>query len=290
MFTDTHAHLSYPELAGELPAVIERAKTVGVERIVSIATTLDDARRTLELTRRYDGVFAAVGLHPGEIHPASSGVPNVSLCDMKELAALASEPKVVAIGETGLDYYRTVGQASPPVHQEVKTNETPVPLLKQRQKDLFWAQLELAKERRLPVVIHNRSADTDILEILRAHAEGLPKDWRPWGVMHCFGGDEKFAFDCIEIGLFISYTGILTFKNAAALRDVAKKVSLDHVMLETDAPYLAPVPHRGKRNQPAYVRHIADTLAEIKGVSLEEIASVTTQNAERLFRFSATIR
>ena len=283
MFTDTHAHLTYPDFAGELRTVIERAQAAGVERIVSIATTLEGARQTLEIARRFDGVFAAVGLHPGEI-------PGVSLCDMSELAALASEPKVVAIGETGLDYYRIVGQASPPVHQEVKTGETPVPLLKQRQKDLFWAQLELAKEWRLPVVIHNRSADTDILEILRAHAEGLPKDWRPWGVMHCFGGDEKFAFDCIEIGLFISYTGILTFKNAAALRDVAKKVSLDHVMLETDAPYLAPVPHRGKRNQPAYVRHIADTLAEIKGVSLEEIASVTTQNAERLFRFSATIR
>ena len=149
---------------------------------------------------------------------------------------------------------------------------------------MFWAQLELAKERKLPVVIHNRFAETDILEILDAHAESLPKEWRPWGVMHCFSGDEKFAFDCIEMGLLISYTGILTFKNATALRDVAAKVSLDHVMLETDAPYLAPVPHRGKRNESSYVPLIAEVLAQVKGVSVEEVARATTGNARRLFR------
>jgi len=182
---------------------------------------------------------------------------------------LAAEPKVVAIGETGLDYYR-----------EAKDDAA----LRQQQKDLFWAQLELAKQRRLPVVIHNRAAEHDILEIARAHAENLPKEWRPWGVMHCFSGDEKFAFDCIEIGLLISYTGILTFKKAAALREVAKKVSLDCVMLETDAPYLAPEPHRGKRNEPAYVPLIAETLAQAKGVTVEEVARATTATAKRLFR------
>ena len=228
MLIDTHAHLCYPDFAAELPQLIERARAAGVERVISISTTLEDARRTLELTRQFEGIYASVGLHPGE-------VPNVSLCDMKELAQLALEPKVVAIGEMGLDYYR-----------EAKDDAA----LRQQQKDLFWAQLELAKERKLPVVIHNRAAEADILEILRAHAESLPKEWRPWGVMHCFSGDEKFAFDCLEIGLLISYTGILTFKNATALRDVALKVSLDHVMLETDAPYLAPMPHRGKRNEP----------------------------------------
>ena len=118
------------------------------------------------------------------------------------------------------------------------------------------------------------------------HAEGLPKDWRPWGVMHCFSGDEKFAFDCLEIGLLISYTGILTFKNATALRAVAKKVSLDFVMLETDAPYLAPVPYRGRRNEPAHVPLIAETLALVKGVTIEEVARATTANANRLFRFA----
>lgn len=264
MLIDTHAHLVYPDLANDLPQVIDRARAVGVDRIVSISTTLDDARQTLELARRYDGVFASVGLHPGE-------VPDVSLCDMKELRQLADDPKVVAIGETGLDYYR-----------EAKEDMA----LRQQQTDLLWAHLELAKERRLPVIIHSRGGtERDLLEILRAHGESLPKDWRPWGVMHCFGGDERFAFDCIEIGLLISYTGILTFKNATGLRDVAKKVSLDFVMLETDAPYLAPVPHRGKRNEPAYVPLIAEALALVKGVSADEVAHATTENARRFFWF-----
>ena len=263
MFIDTHAHLSHPDFAGELSQIIDRARTARVERTVSIATDLESIRQTLEIAQQFDGVFASVGLHPGEIH-------NVSLRDMKALAALAGEPKVVAIGETGLDYYR-----------DAKNDAA----LRQQQKDLFWAHLELAKERRLAVVIHNRAAEADILEILRAHAESLSKDWYPWGVMHCFGGDEKFAFDCIEVSLLISYTGILTFKNAGSLREVAKKVPLDHVMLETDAPYLAPVPHRGKRNEPAYVPLIAETLAQVKGVSVEEVARATTENAQRLFRF-----
>ncbi|HUI07742.1 MAG TPA: TatD family hydrolase [Verrucomicrobiae bacterium] len=279
MFIDTHAHLSYPDFAEELDEAIARAGAAGVEKIVSIGPDLEAARRTLDIAHRFDGVYATVGLHPGE-------VPDLSLGNMPELGALAKGPKVVAIGETGLDYYRLpVGQASPPVHSEARPGETSA-VLKQQQKDLFWAQLELAKERRLPVVIHNRAADVDTLEILRAHAGGLPKDWRPWGVMHCFSGDEKFAFDCLEIGLFISYTGILTFKNAVGLRNVAKKVSLDRVMLETDAPYLAPQPHRGKRNEPAYVPLIAETLALVKGVSVEEVARATTENAHRLFRFN----
>src|SRR5580693_8032707 len=262
MFVDSHTHLCYPDFAEELPQVIERAQTAKVTQIISIATDLEAARKTLSIAQRFEAVYAAVGLHPGE-------VPNVSLCDMKELAQLASEPKVVAIGETGLDYYR-----------EAKDDAA----LRQKQKDLFWAQLELAKERKLPVVIHNRAAEADILEILGAHAESLPKEWRPWGVMHCFSGDEKFAFDCIEMGLLISYTGILTFKNATAVRDVAKRVSLDSVMLETDAPYLAPVPHRGKRNEPAYVPLIAQVLAQVKDVTVEEVARTTTTNAQRIFR------
>jgi TatD DNase family protein len=262
MFIDTHAHLCHPDFAGDLAQVIDRAQAAKVTRIISISTDAASARETLDIARRFEAVHAAVGLHPGD-------VPRVSLCDMKNLGQLAAEPRVVAIGETGLDYFREAG--------------TDV-ALQQQQKDLFWAQLELAKERRLPVVIHNRSAERDILEILRAHAEGLPKDWRPWGVMHCFSGTEKFGYDCTEIGLLISYTGILTFKNAEALRDVAKQVPLDQVMLETDAPYLAPVPNRGKRNEPAYVPLIAEVLAELKETSVEEVARFTTENARRLFR------
>ncbi len=262
MFIDTHAHLCHPDFAGDLAQVIDRAQAAKVTRIISISTDAASARETLDIARRFEAVHAAVGLHPGD-------VPRVSLCDMKNLGQLAAEPRVVAIGETGLDYFREAG--------------TDV-ALQQQQKDLFWAQLELAKERRLPVVIHNRSAERDILEILRAHAEGLPKDWRPWGVMHCFSGTEKFAYDCTEIGLLISYTGILTFKNAEALRNVSKQVPLDQVMLETDAPYLAPVPNRGKRNEPVYVPLIAEVLAKLKETSVEEVARFTTENARRLFR------
>jgi TatD DNase family protein len=262
MFIDTHAHLCDPDFAEELPQVVERAQAANVNQIVSIATDLEAARKTVDIAHQFEAVYAAVGLHPGE-------VPNVTLCDMKELAQLASEPKVVAIGETGLDYYR-----------EAKDDAA----LRQQQKDLFWAQLELAKERKLPVVIHNRSAEQDILEILRAHAESLPKEWRPWGVMHCFSGYEKFAFDCLEIGLLISYTGILTFKNAAALRDVAKKVSLDSVMLETDAPYLAPEPLRKVRpNEPALLVHTVRFLAALRGEDEREFAAATTANAVRFF-------
>jgi len=265
MLIDTHAHLCSPDFTGDLPQLLERARTAGVGKIVSIATDLASARQTLQLAETYESVYAAVGLHPGE-------VPAVSLCDMRELAALAAHPKVVAIGETGLDYYR-----------EAKDDMA----LRQLQKDLLWAQLDLAKQHSLPVVLHNRAADADLLQILRAHGEALPRERRPWGVMHCFSGDEKFAFDCLEIGLFISYTGILTFKNAAALRDVAQRVPLECVMVETDSPYLAPVPHRGQRNEPAHVPRIAEALAQVKGVPVEEVARVTTANAQRLFRFRA---
>jgi TatD DNase family protein len=258
MFIDTHCHLSYPEFAGELPSVIERAAAAGVTRIVSIATDLADARRTLEIAGNHAGVFASVGLHP-------NSVPEYRLCDMKPLAELASHPKVVAIGETGLDYYRSKDHS-------------------QEQKDLLRAHLELAKLRRLPVVIHNRSAEADLLEILRAHNAGF----RPWGVMHCFGGDEKFAFDCLEIGLLVSFTGIITFKNADRLREVAKAVPLESAMLETDAPYLAPVPHRGKRNEPAFIPQIAGVLAGIKGLPVKEVARVTTGTAEKLFGFDSS--
>ena len=253
MFVDTHCHLSFPEFASELPEIIDRAAAASVNRIVSIATDLTDAGRTLEIAESSAGIFAAVGLHP-------NSVPECRLCDMKPLAELAAHEKVVAIGETGLDYYRSKDHAH-------------------GQKDLLWAHLALAKERCLPVVIHNRSAEDDLLEILRAHEPGF----RPWGVMHCFSGDEKFAYACLEIGLLISFTGILTFKNAEPLREVAKKVPLDKIMLETDAPYLAPVPHRGKRNEPAYIPCIAEVLAGIKGMPMEEVAEVTTGNAEKLF-------
>jgi len=271
MFIDTHAHLSFPEFADDLSQVIKRAHDSGVGRIVSVTTDLASARQTLAIAERFSNVFVALGLHPNDASPLSPQL-------FQNMSQLADNPKVVAIGETGLDYYRLPDGNAPHPSQNGET-------IKQQQRDLFQAHLKLAAERRLPVVIHNRAADADTLQILRAHAEHLPKDWRLWGVMHCFAGDTKFALDCIETGLLISFTGIITFKSAATLRDVAQNVSLDHVLLETDCPYLASVPHRGERNEPSYIPLIAQALAQIKGVSVSEVARVTTENAHRLFRF-----
>jgi TatD DNase family protein len=263
MFTDTHAHLTWPAYRDDIAAVLARARAAGVTRIVSIATDIASATATLALAAQHEHIFAAVGLHPGDI-------PEVSLAQMPDIARLAAQPKVVAIGETGLDYYR-----------EARKNHA----LRQQQRDLFWAHLGLAKDRQLPVVIHSRESDADMLEIVEAHAEALPKEWRPWGVMHCFTGNAAMVSRCIEAGLMISFAGILTFKNSATMRDVAAKIPLDCALLETDAPYLAPEPHRGERNEPAHLPLTAAALAEIRGVSVEEISRATEANAARLFHF-----
>ena len=262
MLIDTHAHLSFPEFVDDLPQVIKRAHAADVGRIVSVATDLESAQRTLAVAERFPNVFAALGLHPNDASPSSLQLS-------AELARLADNPKVVAIGETGLDY-----------HREAKSDA----ILRQQQKDLFWAHLKLAMERHLPVIIHNRDADADTLQILRAHGRNLPKEWRPWGVMHCFAGNTEVAWECIELGLLISFTGIVTFKNADALREVAGAVPLESLVLETDSPYLAPVPQRGQRNEPAFIPHIAGALAQIKNVPVEELARITSANARRLFK------
>lgn len=252
MFVDTHAHLCWPDFAHDLPAVIERARAAGVERIVTIGTEPADCQQSVAIAERFAGVYAAVGLHPG-------GAARFASTGTEALRRLGTYEKVVAIGETGLDYYRSREHAD-------------------AQKALLRQHLALAKDLNKPVIIHNRDADADLLEILR--------EFRPVGVMHCFSGDAKFAFDCLELGLFISFTGILTFKNATALRMVAKALPLERLLLETDCPYLAPVPHRGRRNEPSYIPLIAQAVAELKGVTIAEVAYATTANAERLFRFS----
>ncbi len=254
MLIDTHAHLSFPDFASDLPATVARANAAGVTQIVSVATDLADARRVLAVAGEYPGVFASVGLHPNHISDSWSA-------DMQELAALAGQPKVVAIGETGLDYYRSRDHAT-------------------TQKEMFQAHLDLARQRRLPVIIHCRAADADTLAMVRANVP----DWRPWGVMHCFAGNTEVAWECIELGLLISFTGIVTFKNADALREVAGAVPLESLVLETDSPYLAPVPQRGQRNEPAFIPHIAGALAQIKNVPVEELARITSANARRLFK------
>jgi len=254
MLIDTHAHLSFPDFASDLPATVARANAAGVTRIVSVATDLADARRVLTVAGEYPGVFASVGLHPNHISDSWRA-------DMQELTALTGQPKVVAVGETGLDYYRSRDHAG-------------------TQKEMFQAHLDLARQRRLPVIIHCRAAEADTLAMVRANVP----DWRPWGVMHCFAGNTEVARECIELGLLISFTGIVTFKNADALREVAGAVPLESLVLETDSPYLAPVPQRGQRNEPAFIPHIAGALAQIKNVPVEELARITSANARRLFK------
>ena len=257
MFTDTHAHLSFPDFASDLPATVMRATAAGVTRIISVATDLADARRVLAVAGEYPGLFASVGLHPNHI-------PDSWRADLQQIAELAGQPKVVAIGETGLDYFRSCDRAA-------------------AQQEMFQAHLDLARQRHLPVIIHCRAADADTLAMARANVP----DWRPWGVMHCFAGNTQVALECVELGLLISFTGILTFKNADTLRAVAGAVPLENMLLETDAPYLAPIPQRGQRNEPAFIPHIAGALAQLKGVPVEEVARVTTANAQRLFGLPA---
>ena len=257
MLIDTHCHLSFPDFASDLPAIVARAAAAGVTRIVSVATDLADACRVTELTSQFPGIYASVGLHPNH-------VPENWRADMEQIAKLAGQPKVVAIGETGLDYYRSRDRAA-------------------AQQEMFQAHLDLARQRRLPVIIHTRAADADTLAMVRANVP----TWRPWGVMHCFAGNLPVAQECVELGLLISFTGILTFKNADTLCAVATGIPLEHFLLETDAPYLAPVPHRGARNEPAFLPHIAGALAQLKGVPVEEVARVTTANACRLFGLPA---
>ena len=308
MFIDTHAHLSFPDFAGDLPATVARAAAAGVTRIVSVATDLADARRVLTVAGQYPDVFATVGLHPN--HHSESW-----RADMEQITALAGHPKVVAIGETGLDYFRLPGASGGRGSTRAETasgspglcrakaalasaESTAQPgssaqaggspsnpsasAIEQLQQEMFQAQLELARLRRLPVIIHCRAADADTLAVVRANVP----DWRPWGVMHCFAGDTQLALDCIALGLLISFTGILTFKNADALRAVASAVPLESLLLETDSPFLAPIPQRGQRNEPAFLPHIAAALAQFKGCPVEEVARVTTANARRLFGWS----
>ena len=276
MFIDTHAHLSFPDFAGDLPATVARATAAGVTRIVSVATDLADARRVLTVAGQYPDVFATVGLHPNH-HPESWPA------DMEQIAALAGHPKVVAIGETGLDYFRLPGEGRVTSRGAAAGDAADkVDSIKQLQREMFQAQLELARQHRRPVIIHCRAAEVDTLAMVRANVP----DWRPWGVMHCFAGNTQLALDCIELGLLISFTGILTFKNADALRAVARAVPLESLLLETDAPFLAPIPQRGQRNEPAFLQHIAAALAQLKGCPVEEVARVTTANARRLFGWS----
>jgi TatD DNase family protein len=280
---ETHAHLDYPDFAMDLEAVIARASEAGVTRIISIGTGLESSRRAVALAERFPNVFAVVGVHP-------TNVTEEGLDFLPALSELARHPKVVAIGETGIDYHHVPAELQPP-----KVDAVDSALLAQctgdqerliaegawkaAQANAFRMQLDLAVELGLNVVIHQRSSWEDTLDILGDYTG------RVRGVFHCFGGTPGEAAEVAALGHLVSFTGIITFKNADQVRASAAAVPSDGYMVETDCPYLAPVPHRGKRAEPAHTRLVAEKIAEVRGISLEEVAEATTATAEAFFRF-----
>lgn len=252
---DTHAHLDDEKLLPNLPAVVERAAAAGVEAIVSIGVTAVSSGACVDIAARFDRLFAAVGIQPNYVAEAATG-------DWDSIVALCSSPKVVALGETGLDRY---------------WNDAPFDL----QQDYFDRHLRLSQQRSLPVVIHMRDCGPDIVAMLEEARQRGPLI----GLMHSFTGDEALARQCLDLGLYISFAGMVTYKKSAELREVAKAIPADRILIETDSPYLSPEPLRGHRpNEPALVAHTAACLAQVRGATLAEFGAQTTANAKRLFR------
>jgi TatD DNase family protein len=253
MLVDSHCHLDFPEFAPELDAVVARAKGAGVGLCVTIGTKLSGFARVREVAERFDNVWCSIGVHPHEadVEP---------LADASPLIEAAKHPKVVGIGESGLDYYY---EHSP----------------REAQKGNFHAHIAAARATGLPLIVHTRDADDDTIAILREEMARAPFT----GLIHCFTGTQALADAALEIGFSISVSGIATFKNSQGLRDIIGNVPLDRLLVETDAPYLAPVPVRGKRNEPAFVAYTAAALAALKGVSVDTLAAATTENFFRLF-------
>lgn len=260
MLTDSHAHLASKQFVNEVPDLVARAREAGVSRIICIGTTLEDAKQVLEIADTYDEVFATVGIHPCD----ADTVTDAKFTE--ELRTLASHPKVVGIGEIGLDYYHKPPEGFSDLQW------------KQHQAFVLEQQLALAADLGLNVVLHNRESFDDLV------AQVLPWSDRLRGVFHCFTGGPEQALPLIEKGHLVSFTGIVTFKNGQVIQDCARAVPAHGFMLETDCPYLAPMPYRGKRNEPGYVAKTAEFVASLRGVSLEELAKSTSANAEAFFR------
>lgn len=253
MFVDSHCHLDYHERDGDLEEVVARARRAGVGTMVTICTKVSAFETVRGIAERFDGVWCSLGIHPHE-------AGNETLPTVEELVALAEHPKVVGIGETGLDYFY---ERSP----------------RDAQQACLEVHIETARRTGLPLIVHARDADDDMMAILGSAYEEGPFP----GLIHCFTSGPELAEKAVEIGFYVSFSGIVTFKNAADLRSVAETVPLDRILIETDSPYLAPVPNRGKRNEPAYVVHVAETLAQVRGMDATAIAAVTSENFRRVF-------
>ena len=254
MLVDSHCHLDFPELADNLPALLETMRENDVGAALCVSVTLEDFPKVLALAEQHEHLYASVGVHPD--------YPDLREPTVVELVELAQHPKVLAIGETGLDYYRLTGDL-------------------EWQRERFRVHIRAARQARKPLIIHTRAASEDTLRLMRE--EGADQ---AGGVMHCFTESWAVAEGAMALGFHISFSGIVTFKNAKDLKEVARRVPLDRLLVETDSPYLAPVPYRGKTNQPGWVKHVAEEVALLQGRTLAEIATVTTQNFFRLFKLN----
>lgn len=252
MLFDTHAHLNAEQYNEDLQEVIERAQKEGVSNMVVVGFDRPTIQRAMELAEHYEFIYACIGWHPVDAIDMTDK-------DLQWIEELSAHPKVVAIGEMGLDYH---------------WDKSP----KDIQKEVFRKQIRLAKKVNLPIVIHNREATADIVEILKEEAAE-----EVGGIMHCFSGSPEVAKECVKMNFYISLGGPVTFKNAKRPKEVAAEIPLDKLLIETDCPYLAPHPYRGQRNEPGYVKLVAEQIAEIKGISFDEVAEVTSQNAKKLF-------
>jgi TatD DNase family protein len=248
---DSHCHINFPELIKDIDGVLERMAENQVSKALCVSVTLEKFPEVLSLAKAHEHIYASVGVHPDH---ESGEEPTV-----ERLVSLSEDPKVVAIGETGLDYFRTEGDVA-------------------WQRDRFRVHIQAARQTNKPLIIHTREAGDDTLGILKEEGEGLVR-----GVMHCFTETLEFARASIDLGFFISFSGIITFKNAQAIRDVAKVIPLESILIETDSPYLAPVPNRGKTNEPSYVRYVLEEVARVKELPVDTVAQATTKNFHRLF-------
>ena len=262
IFFDTHAHLDYPEYEKDFAEVLARAQAAGITKIISIGTSLDSSRRAIALAEKFPAIYAAVGWHPSEALTAPEDL-------RPTLRELASHPKVVAIGETGLDYYRLPSSQNSSAADDAH--------YKQRQAEIFQQQLNVAAETGLNCIIHQRASFDDTLTQLKNFAG------KTRGVFHCFGESVARLNQILAIGSLVSYTGIVTFKNALNVRTAVAATPLDKFMLETDCPYLAPVPHRGQRGEPAFVKEVSETVARVKLCSLDELSAATCRTAHEFF-------
>lgn len=254
MIFDSHAHYDDEAFNEDRDKVILGLKDKGVIGVLNCGASMEGARMSVELSNKYDFIYSAVG-----IHPEHADIVNEKIID--ELRKLTQNPKVRAIGEIGLDYY----------YEENPSRDI--------QKTAFKLQMELAKELKLPVVIHDRDAHKDTLDILKEYPEVI-------GTVHCFSGSVEFAKECLKLGYYIGFTGVITFKNAKKITEVAMEVPMDRILVETDCPYMAPVPHRGRRNESDHIQYIIEKIAEIKGRTVEEIEEATTFNIKQLLKIN----